>query len=174
MPSFSAEFERLWAQRAKTLGRDLTQEEATVLEGELFQAWIDAGRLDELIRTIHANHGREGGLDDVISLGHHLRESGHVARIHTFFRGLISRRVKAFHEWWPRAETGHVGCMRSAARAMAEAMDAYVEYFISLDKLGLSAELEALRVEMKLFQERAPASRVLPRNTSSKPRDGAS
>ena len=74
--------------------------------------------------------------------------------------------MKAFHEWWPRAEGGHVGCMQSAARAMAEAMDACIEYFISLDKLGLSDEREALRAEMKLFQERAPASRVLPKRST--------
>lgn len=54
MPSYSVEFERLWARRAKSLGRDLTQEEA---------------------------------------------------RVHTLFRGLIARRVKAFHSWWPRTRT---------------------------------------------------------------------
>ena len=144
-----------------------------MLEGELFQSWIDAGRLDELIRTIHANHGRDGGLDEIIALGYHLRETADAVRIHTFFRGLISRRVKAYYGWWPKAQAGHVGCMQSAARAMAEAMDAYVEYFISLDKLGLPEACEALRAEMKLFQERSPLSRVLPKPAAPTPGDVA-
>lgn len=163
MPSFSVELERLWARRAKELGRGLTNEESRELNGQLFQAWIDAGRIDELIRTILANFGREGGLQEIIELGYHLRESKDEAHIHALFRGLISRRVKAFHEWWPRATQGHVGCMREAARASAETMDAYVEYFISLDKLGLLTEREALREEMKRFQARETVKSVLPK-----------
>ncbi|MFN3985828.1 MAG: hypothetical protein ACK4KV_10060 [Rhodocyclaceae bacterium] len=164
MPSFSVEYERIWAKRAKDLGRDLTTQEATELEGQLFQSWIDAGRLDELIRTIHANFGREGGAEEIVVLGYHLREARDEARVHQLFGGLISRRVKAFHEWWPRAAEGHVGCMRDAARASAEAMDAYTEYFISLDALGLTEEKELLREEMKRFQARASARQVLPKN----------
>lgn len=163
MPTYSVEFERLWAKRAKALGRTLTAEESRVLDGELFQSWMDAGRLDELIRTILANSGREGGEDEIVALGYHLRETRDQARIHALFRGLISRRVKAFHEWWPRASEGHVGGMREAARASAEAMDAYVEYFNSLDRLGLHAERDALREEMKRFQAREPAKAVLPK-----------
>lgn len=163
MPSYSVEFERLWARRAKSLGRDLTQEEARVLDGELFQSWIDAGRLDDLIRTILANFGRDGGLEEIITLGHHLRKTHDQARVHTLFRGLIARRVKAFHSWWPRASQGHVGCMREAARASAQAMDAYIEYFLSLDHLGLHEQREDLRAEMVRFQAREPAKAVLPR-----------
>lgn len=170
MPSFSAEFERLWAKRAKELGRDLTREETRKLDGQLFQSWIDTGRLDELIRTVHANHGRDGGLEEIVILAHHLLEIRDEARTHALFRGLISRRVKAFHDWWPRAQSGHVGCMKEAARASAEAMDAYCEYFASLDALGLHPEREALREEMKRFQGREPVRSVLPR---SPPKHGA-
>jgi len=162
MASFSAEFETQWAHRAKQLGRDLHEEESRALEGELFQAWIDAGRLDELIRTVHANHGRGGGLVDIVTLGHHLRQARDERRLHTLFGGLLSRRVKAFYTWWAKAESGHAGGMREAARACAEAMDAYVEYFISLDSLGLAAQKEALRAEMLRFQQRLPLKQVLP------------
>jgi hypothetical protein len=163
MATFSAEFEKLWAKRSKDLGRDLTSEESAVLRSELFHLWIDDGRLDDLIRTVHANHGRDGGLEEIIVLGYHLRETKDADRIHALFRGLISRRVKAFYDWWPRASTGHVGCMKDAARAMAEAMDAYTEYFISLHKLGLQVECDQLREEMKKFQAREKMSAVLPK-----------
>ena len=163
MATFGVEFESLWAKRAKELGRDLTKEESRELDGLLFQSWIDSGRLDDLIRTIFANSGRDGGLEEIAVLGYHLRATKDVDRIHKLFRGLISRRVKAFHEWWPRALKGHVGCMREAARASAEAMDAYIEYFNSLDNLGLVSEREDLRTEMKRFQAREPARAVLPK-----------
>lgn len=162
MPSFSVEYERLWSRRAREVGRELTTEEARRLEGELFQAWIDAERFDELIRTIHANHGHSGGAEDIVVLGYHLRERQDEARIHELFGGLISRRVKAFYQWWPRAVEGHVGGMRDAARACAEAMDVYTEYFISLDSLGLHEEKERLREEMRQFQARLPVKTVLP------------
>ena len=129
-------------------------------------SWIDAGRLDDLIQTILANHGRDGGLEEIIVLGHHFRETRDEARIHVLFRGLLSRRVKAFHEWWPRAAEGHVGCMQASARASAEAMDAYIEYFTSLDRLGLVAQLDELRAEMKRFQAREPAKNVLPKTVA--------
>lgn len=167
MPSFSVEFERSWARRAKELGRDPTPAEAKALEAAQFQAWIDAGRLDELIRTILANHGREGGLEDVQALGYHLRQIRDRERIDALFRKLIAVRVKAFHDRWPRACDGHIGAMQAAAKAMAEAMDAYVEYFASLDALGAAADGEALREEMKRFQAREPLSAVLPK--ASKP-----
>lgn len=173
MPSFSVELEKLWTKQAKELGRNLTKEESSALEGELFHAWIDSGRQDELIRTIHANFGRDGGMEEIIVLGHHLRETRDVARVHALFGGLLSRRVKAFYEWWPKAQAGHAGCMQSAARAMAEAMDAYIEYFISLEKLGLLEEMEALREEMKRFQARAPISTVLPKARGSAGRERA-
>jgi hypothetical protein len=168
MPTFSVEFERLWAKRSKELGRTLTSEESRELDGQLFHSWIDAGRLDDLIRTILANFGRDGGLEEIIVLGAHLREAGDQAHIHTLFRGLISRRVKAFHQWWPRASGGHVGCMREAARASAEAMDVYIEYFNSLDRLGLHAEREELREEMKRFQAREPVKAVLPKASTAR------
>ena len=171
MPTFSVELARLSAQRAKELGRELREEECRMLDGQLFQAWIDAGRIDDLIRTVLTNFGRDGGREEIVVLGYHLRETKDAVRVHTFFRALISRRVKAFHEWWPRAAEGHVGCMRESARASAEAMDAYTEYFISLDKLGLLTEREELRAEMKRFQAREPARKVLP--SSGRKRDGA-
>lgn len=174
MPSFSTEFERLYATTAKPLGRALTSEEKRALEGELFASWIKAGRIAELIRMIHANYGRDGGLDDIIVLGYHLREARDAEHIHLLFRGLITRRVKAYYEWWPRAAEGHVGCIQTAARAMAEAMDAYIEYFVSLDKLGLDVEREALREEMKRFQAREPVAKVLPRPAKSRAGKGAS
>jgi hypothetical protein len=146
------------------LDRTLTKEEATEVEGLLFQAWIDAGRLDELIRTVLAKYGRDGGVVDIVVLGHHLRKVKDEARVHQLFGGLLSRRVKAFYGWWPKAIEGHVGCMREAARASAEAMDAYSEYFISLDALGLTEENELLREEMRRFQAREPVSKVLPKS----------
>lgn len=164
MPTFSAEYERAWAKRSKELARALTQDEATEVEGQLFQAWIDAGRLDELIRTVLAKYGRDGGVVDIAVLGHHLRKVKDEARVHQFFGGLLSRRVKAFYGWWPKANEGHIGCMRESARASAEAMDAYTEYFISLDALGLTDEKELLREEMKRFQAREPVKKVLPKS----------
>ena len=161
MPSFSIEFDRLWTKQAKELGRDLTKDESRELDGRLFQSWIDSGRLDELIRTILANSGRAGGLEEIVALGYHLRQCKDEARIHTLFRSLISIRVKAFHQWWPRATDGQVSCMREAARSAAEAMDAYIEYFNSLDQLGLIEQKEVLREEMKRFQARETAKKVL-------------
>ena len=168
MPTFSVELERLWAKRAKELGRGLTTEESRELDGQLFHAWIDGGRLDDLIRTILANFGRDGGLEEIIVLGHHFRETKDEAHIHALFRGLLSRRVKAFHEWWPRAAEGHAGCMQAAARASAEAMDAYVEYFTSLDRLGLIAKREELRAEMRRFQACEPVKNVLPKTVAAR------
>lgn len=164
MASFGVEYERAWARQAKQLGRDLTTEESSEVEGRLFEAWLDAGRFDELIRTVLARHGRDGGLVDIIVLGHHLRQARDEARLHALFGALISRRVKAFHTWWPRAEAGHLGCMREAARAAAEAMDVYAEYFSSLDSLGLADQKEALRAEMLRFQQRLPVKAVLPKS----------
>mgnify|MGYP001295621414 CR=1 FL=1 len=171
MATFSAELERLWKKRSKELGRPLTPEESRKLDGELFQEWIDTGRIGELIKTILANWGRDGGLQEIMVLGFHLRGTKDDAHIHSLFRGLLSRRVKAFYEWWPKASEGHVGHMQSAARAAAEAMDIYVEYFISLDKLGLMAEREALREEMRRFQAREPIKSALPKNSA--PKSGA-
>ncbi|WP_425259180.1 hypothetical protein ACPOLB_27075 [Rubrivivax sp. RP6-9] len=168
MPTFRVELDRLCAKRAKDLGRDLTAEELREIDGRLFQAWIDAGRLDDLIRTIIANFGRDGGLEEIIVLGHHLRETKDVARIHALFRRLISIRVKAFHLWWPRAAEGHVGCMREAARTSAAAMDAYLEYFNSLDRLGLQEERENLRAEMQRFQAREAVRNVLPQEAAKR------
>lgn len=165
MASFSVEFERTWLRRAKELGRDLTTEERATLEAAQFQEWIDTNRLDELIRMIHANYGREGGLDDIQALGYHLRKTSDIERVHVLHRGLISTRVNAFYDWWPRASEGNIGCMHSAARSVAEAMQVYVEYFASLDSLGLTAEREALREEMQRFQARQPLKDVLPRPT---------
>lgn len=170
MPTFSTELERLWAKRSKELGRPLTSDESRELSGHLFQSWIDAQRLDDLIRTVLANWGRDGGLEETIVLGHHLRETRDEARIHALFRGLLSRRVKAFYQWWPKASQGNAGHMREASRAAAEAMDVYIEYFNSLDRLGLIAEREALREEMKRFQARDPVSQVLPKPQT--PRSG--
>jgi hypothetical protein len=163
MPSFSVEYERLWAERARQLGRDLTSDESLEVEGNLFSSWINAGRFDELIRRILANYSRDGGRSDIAVLGHHLCKTQDIDRVHALFGGLVSRRVKAFYGWWARAATGHIGCMREAARAAAEAMDVYSEYFISLDALGLTAAKESLREEMQRFQARDPIGRVLPK-----------
>lgn len=171
MATFSVEFERRYRQRAKSLGRDLGKEESVELEAQLFQDWIDAGRFDELIRTVFSNHGREGGEDQIVVLGYHLRARRDAAHIHALFGGLISRRVKAFYEWWAKARDGHVGGMREAAKSSAEAMYAYAEYFISLDALGMKAEMEALRAEMLRFQAREPVAQVLPRRRPSVPGD---
>lgn len=168
MPTYSVEFERLWAKQSKELGRDLTEEESRRLDAVLFHSWIETGRLDELIHTTMTRSGRDGGLEEVMVLGHHLREIKDEARIHSFFRGLIRIRVKAFHEWWPQAAQGHIGCMCEAARASAEVMNVYVEYFHSLDRLGLDQQKEALREEMLRFQAREPVSRVLPMASKKK------
>lgn len=56
--------------------------------------------------------------------------------------------------------------MREAARASAEAMDVYLEYFNSLDRLGLTDEREGIRAEMRQFQAREPAKNILPRATT--------
>lgn len=162
MASFSAEFDRICGKHAKELGRDLRGDELELLEGQLFQAWLEAGRLDELIRVILARFGRDGGATEIATLGHHLRQTKDEARIHALFGSLLSRRVKAFHEWWPRAGEGHLGCMQAAARASAEAFDVYIEYFHSLHALGLADECEALREEMLRFQNRESRRKVLP------------
>ena len=172
MASFSSELERACAKQAKELGRDLTSEELEQIEGLLFESWIDAGRLDELIRVIFARFGRDGGLTEIATLGHHLRETKDVERIHALFGGLLSCRVKAFHEWWPRAREGHIGCMQSAARASSEAFDIYVEYFYSLSTLSLVNECEALRNEMLRFQNRDSPKHILPPLRSATPKSG--
>jgi hypothetical protein len=162
MPTFAVEHDRACARQAKALGRALTGEEIARLEGELLEAWIAAGRLDELIRTLLQRFGRDGGLVEIATLGHHLRATRDAPRVHALFGGLLSRRVKAFHDWWPDAAEGHLGAMQAAARTAAEAMDAYLEYMHCLHALALVDEAEALRAEMLRFQARLPARTVLP------------
>ncbi len=161
MPSFSAEFETLCGRQARQLGRDLRSEELQRLEGELFESWLQAGRVDELIRTVLARHGNDGGLVDIVTLAHHLRSTRDEARIHAFLGALLTRRVKAFYRWWPKAAQGHLGSMQAAARAAAEAMDAFIEYVHSLHALGLDAQCEQLREGMRRFQDRDPLKQVL-------------
>lgn len=145
MPSFGAELDRRCAQSVRALGRELRGDEIDRLEGELFEQWIAAGRLDELIRSVLARFGTDGGQPEIITLAHHLRKTGDAARIHALFEGLLSRRVRACYRWWKQAETGHLGAMQAAARAAAEAMDAYIEYFHSLHALGGRAGRGRLR-----------------------------
>ncbi len=160
MGNFPKERDTAWRKRRKELGRDLTNEEGEQLEGELFEAWVDAGRYDELIRRIHHEFDVEGGAHECAVLGYALREAKDAGRLHTLFRGLISRRTKAFWESWPSAESGHVGHMLLASQRMASAMESFLEYFHSLTSLGLQEQSEKLRAEMHSFQ-----SRVKPKTT---------
>ena len=154
MASFSVELDVLLRKRQAELGRELTGDELEVAEGELYRAWLHAERFDELITKFLYEHGRDGGLVDCIVLGNALRKAQDVDRIHKLFRSLVTRRTNAFWQSWPKAAKGHIGHMRDAARYMAAAMDAFTEYFISLDALGLVAEKEALRAEMLALQDR--------------------
>lgn len=164
MANFSTELDRAYVKKAKELGRPLTTEESTKLEGILFESWINEGRIDELIRTVLNRYGSDGGLTDIIILGHHLRVTKDEARIHSFFGSLLSRRVKAFYQWWPRARDGHLGCMQASAKASGEAFDIYIEYYHSLHALGLADECEALRKEMLRFQNRESIKSILPKS----------
>jgi hypothetical protein len=161
MPTFSAELDKACARAAREAGRDLAADEITRIEGQLFEDWIAAGRQDELIRTVLARYGRDGGLVDIITLGQHLRETRDGARIHALFGQLLSRRVKAFFEWWPQAADGHLGCMQASARAAAAAMDVFIEYFHSRHALGLDAGCDAVREAMLRLQSRRPQKDVL-------------
>jgi hypothetical protein len=51
--------------------------------------------------------------------------------------------------------------MQASARAAAEAMDVFIEYFHSLHALGLDAGCDALRAAMQGFQSRCPQKDVL-------------
>jgi len=161
MASFSAELDALCRRQAREQGRDLAVDEIDRLEGELFNAWLASGRVDALARLLLHRFGRDGGLVEIVSLGHHLRKTRDEARIHSFFNALLSRRIKAFYGWWPKASQGHLGSMQSAARAAAETMDVYIEYFHSLHALGLEAGCEQLRDGMRRFQARDPMATVL-------------
>lgn len=154
MGKFTAEFEKAYAKRQRELGRDLTQLESEIVEEELFKNWIDQGRFDELIRRIHSEYGVEGGVGECAILGYTLREQKDARHIHALFQGLITRRTRAFWEFWPKAQTGHIGSMLTAAQRMANAMESYLEYFISLKAIGLDDEAELLRAEMLAFQAR--------------------
>lgn len=154
MGNFPKELDSAWRKRRKELGRELTGEEGEQLEGELFESWVDAGRYDELIRRIHHEFDVEGGAHECAVLGYALREAKDAERLHTLFRGLISRRTKAFWESWPAAESGHVGHMLLASQRMTSAMESFLEYFHSLTTLGLKEESEQLRLDMLAFQTR--------------------
>lgn len=154
MGSFPSELDSAWRKRKKELGRELTRHEGKHLEGELFESWVEARRYDELIRRIHHEYDVGGGLHECAVLGYALREIKDVERIHTLFRGLISRRTKAFWKSWPAAASGHVGHMLLASQRMASAMETYLEYFHSLTALALQSESEQLRAEMITFQAR--------------------
>ena len=161
MGSFPKELDSAWRKRESVLGRELSGEEGTVVEGKLFEAWIAAGRYDELIRRIHSIHAVEGGLTDIIVLGYSLREKRDIERIHALFRGLLNRRLKAFWSSWPYALQGHVGHMVAASKSASATMEVYLEYFHSLTTVGLAQESDALHIEMLAFQarERGPPNR---------------
>lgn len=154
MGAFPRELERAYARRMKELGRVLTSDEGEVLEAELFQSWVSAGRHDELIRRMHAVHDREGGREEIIVLGHALQAAGDVERIDTLFLGLIDRRARAFWANWPLAESGHPGHMAGCARQAASTLEVYLEYYVRLAGLGLDDRKERVRREMLAFQAR--------------------
>ncbi len=154
MPTFSVELSSLWRKRRKAIGRDLTAEEGTVLEGELFEIWIQDKRYDDLIRYVLHSFGRDGGQIEIAILGHALTESNDIERIHKLFRSLLSRRLRGYWEFWPEAKDGHIGCMFQAAKHMSDTMEIYVEYFVRLNKAGLEQEQELIRKEMLHFQKR--------------------
>lgn len=170
MGKFPRELDKAYGRRMRELGRVLTKEEGDVLEAEVFQAWVAAGRYDELIRRMHAIHDINGGHEECVVLGNALQQAGDIARIEELFRGLIKRRTKAFWASWDQARAGHPGHMLGCARQAAEVMDVYLEYYIRVANLGLDDLKEQLRVEMLAFQARervdAPATPV---NNSCKP-----
>lgn len=115
---------------------------------------MSSQRYDELIRRVHAIYDRDGGHEECVVLGHALQEAGDLERIDTLFRGLINRRVKAFWSNWELAQSGHPGHMHGCAKQAADALQAYLEYYIRLANLGLEERKEALRQEMLAFQAR--------------------
>jgi hypothetical protein len=152
--TFPRELDKAFARRMKELGRDLTREEGEVLEGKLFESWIEAGRYDELICRMHAVYDREGGLVECVVLGEALQKAGDIARIDALFQGLIKRRANAFWANWKQAQAGHPGHMRGCARQAAELMDVYLEYYIRAANLGLDDRKDQIRQKMLAFQAR--------------------
>lgn len=160
MGKFPTELESAYRKQSRELGRDLTQLEIAILEEQLFNQWIEQGRIDELIRRIHSEYGVEGGERECFILGYALREQKDALHIHALFQGLIARRTKAFWAFWTEAQTGHTGAMLGAAKRMASAMESYLEYFVSLKALQLDDEAELLRAEMLTFQARERATKA--------------
>lgn len=154
MGTFPKELDQVWRQRRKELGRELTASEGIDVEGALFESWVDAERFDELIRRIHSVYDVEGGVHEIAVLGYALRERKDVPRIHSLFRGLLSRRLKSFWKAWRTAEEGHIGGMLLAAQRCASAMEAYVEYYHSLWAVDLGEECDRLQQEMLALQQR--------------------
>ena len=154
MGTFPRELDQVVGRRMKELGRVLTKEESQIVEVELFESWIDAERYDELIRRIHAVYDREGGHEECVVLGHALQEKRDIERIDALFQGLIKRRVKAFWSNWELAKSGHPGHMHGCAKQSADALEAYLEYYIRLANLGLEDRKERVRQEMLAFQAR--------------------
>jgi hypothetical protein len=161
MPSYSAELDSLLVKKQAALGRQLFPQETAALCVGLVETWFERGQTEGLIRYLLSEFSREGGQQEISTLGRLLADKQDVDSLQTLFRGLISRRVKAFCQWWPRAQTANIGYMRSAAHAMAEAMDVYVEYCVWLDKLGRRAEYEDLKAEMLRLQARLSVSKIL-------------
>ncbi len=157
MSKFERAYDKAWQALADSLGRDPHREESEVLEGTLFQEWIEAGRFDDLIKHLHENHEREGGFSDVAVLCVALRKQGDVARIEKLLRGLVSMREKLFWAGWPKAQEGHLGYMRDCAKLAAAAMEMQAELFHNYWSLGMEAEMEQTRAAMLRFQNRTRA-----------------
>ena len=154
MSKFSRAYDAAWQRLADTLGRDPNGDEAEVLEGTLFNEWIEAGRFDELIAHIHDQYEREGGFTDVAVLCVALRRTKDVTRIEKLLGGLITRREALFWAGWPKAQEGHLGYMRDCAKLAAAVMERQAERFHNFWSLGMEAEMEQVRATMLRFQGR--------------------
>lgn len=170
MSKFETALHAILEAQETQLGRDLDSDEIGRLEGELFDRWIAERRFDDLVRHVQEAYEDEGGLTDLVLLASALRHAGDVERTHALFRGLVASRSRGFWRSWPKAATGHIGHMRDAAKHAAATMEALAEYFLALMSLGLAAEAEAVRADMRRLQarEKSPAA-PRPRTASAAP-----
>jgi hypothetical protein len=148
MPSYPAEFDRLLEAKQQHLQRKLFPEETAALAVGLVETWFEQGRTADLTRYVLKEFSREGGLQEISMLARLLCRQGDADGVKSLFGALAQRRIKAYREWLAKAQTGHIGSMRSAGHALAQAMDIQAESCVWLEKLGQVQACEEVRAEM--------------------------
>lgn len=127
------------------------------MEATLLQAWIEAGRSDDLVAFALDEFELQDGKAFCATLGQALSKRKDVTRIEKLFLGLGKTREASFWRMWPQAQNGHIGAMREAAAHLANSLDALAGLYHCYRELGDEQGKERTRLEMLRLQERKKA-----------------